>query len=220
MARNPFKEKRIAARRLIVYQGEDDDVAQVLEVRRIRSEDLQASGFAEILGPAALDSAREAAQRRQYHEHLLAGATEPEERARLQGELDEMIAARNREMVDAITADEGRTRALLGRCEAYLCAAVCGVGLAREDVEVAPGLHPRGTDPKALCRDLADPGQPPMYLRPGRYVKGPDAKDDEIPLSEVPVVERVALGLLVMAALEVASVVTTFPGQPGSARAG
>jgi hypothetical protein len=217
MGRNPFAEKRIAARRLIVYQGADDEVAQVYAVRRIRSEDLQEHGFAEILGPDALASAQAAAQRQRDHEHLMASATTEAGRFRLAAELEAMTAERNREVLGAIDADETRKRHLLARCEAYLLAAVWAVGIALDTAE--PGVQPLGTTPESVCRNIAEGEPVPMYLRPGRLVRGPDAKEDEIPLSEIPAIERIALGLLVMTALEVASVVATFPRGPGSPRA-
>jgi hypothetical protein len=211
---DPIAEKRAAARRLIVHQGDDDKVAQVYAVRRIRAEDLQAQGMGEILGPEALDRARAAEQKRTDALGLLEQAGTAEDRARIQGDIDAMTAARNEDVLSALVSSEERVRGLLGRCEAYLVAAVEGFGIVLDD-SVPHGILARGVSPDTVCRDLGDG----LRIRKGRFVLGPDAKDGEIPLSEIPVAERVALGLLVMSALEVASTVATFPAGPGAPRA-
>lgn len=133
----------------------------VLEVRRVNSLDLARVGYAHLEGSGAYRAWQD--EQREQMELELSGATNPDipeaDRARIRGEIE---ARHPRTIYDWIQRSPDQldaTSALLERAEAYLCAAVTGVGLLSDEaIDHVDGDDPH-LFPDSVDRDsLAGPG--------------------------------------------------------------
>lgn len=216
---DPVRRRRESARRLLVVPSPDGEERSVFVLRRFDSGALLAAGIAEILGPEAIAGAQEQVQRDRDRESLLADAPEgSEERERIEAEMVAEVEQRNVEFLAGLQRDAERQAAFLRRCDAYAIGAVEAMGIAREDVD--DGVQEAGRDIAEVCIPLTDDendGQ--RFAKHITLVKGATTKPNELPIYELSMGERLAIGWAAIAVLEVASQLRPFRRGPGHARA-
>lgn len=205
---DPQEALRISARRLAVVEL-DGGLRLVFGFRRIRSSDLMAQGFLELLGSDTMAAAQEAKLRRSEREGRLAAASSAEDRARL---LEEFEAADHAEATAALSKiDKAQAEHIFRRAEAMICAAVELVGYALPGIP--EGLLARSMLPQAVCVELPSPPQPgvaPYYLKPLRVVATGEAAPGIQPIADLGDDAIIKLSGWIMLAMQPDGEVTSF----------
>lgn len=161
----------------------------VYELQHVDSWALGLVGRAELEGSALYHEALSEAHRREPIAAAKAAGATDEEVEPIAQQHAKVAARLVRAQMEAAVRAPGGAKALRARMDAYVMAAVVGVGFVRPDVaplDVAgkASLLPADWSPDGVLEDLAEEGQPPRFIDPLRFVDelpaGPGSRADKL----------------------------------------
>ncbi len=205
------------ANRLVHYGG------IIYEIRRVNGDDLMHVGWASLEGAASVrEVERQLEVTAKEHRDRING-TPPERQAAAQTEAEAALQALAASKLQAMmNCPEGQA-AMLERCTAYVCAAVCRAGRVLDEVTLPAGPLDDGVDLPAIAERVPD-SEPARYSEPMRYVRSEkeeqdDAAGDAVWVHRLPPDDRIALGMLIIGVQSVAREVAPFRSAAGAAGA-
>ncbi len=205
--RNPIRERQEAVRRLIVLHNLPMDCHEVYACRKVDTMSLLDVGWAEIVGEDYIHSTRARMQAQAEMDGAALAASSPEERKRLEQEIEQRQSAETLRLIGHILNDRARVAKLVARCDAWIAASVEAIGIAKDGA--VAGILPKGTAPRDVCLSLHDEGdEKGPYVKPVTMVLGEAEDDHSLSVSDLHEDERIALGVMIQSAFSRSARVT------------
>lgn len=208
LTKDPLKLLRKASRRLICIEVEETGDRLIVCCKRATSRELSKLGVLALVGADVVAEIKQSVIDEAQHEMWKLGARTAEEMEAAEEKIRASKARAAASALDSLANNPKTVEALIERSDAWVCASVEGIGIAKEGVDL--GVLPLDSLPPVVCEVLGTravaPGsdqEEPVYLVPIRLVLKDPGPGDTLLYEYLSEETRASLGALIQKAFDV-----------------